>query len=355
MPDIVIVGDTDWSLNDFAKDLYPDARFFPDSPDHHTVFVSVGDIGVDRFLDLLQAAKRIILQRKSDLWSDENTRCLTESILYMMSSVDRRHCIQGLDLDGFNLAHNPLYLERLDSVTAEKVAVQRMCNFDASNRFGLVAVRTSPRPQLWVAGCSFAKGEGLANADQRYGNLVAQALDMQTTNIAWSGSSIDFAADQIMRSDLRSGDKVLWGITGVQRYTWFQDGQNENVSLRYVDSLTDSRRHLLTDMLLDDARLYLAQRSIEQVWSICGKIGVDLILIMHDALSLQTHVAPMKTYLSQLPCFVDINHKISQNFPADQIDGKFNLDLGLDHQHPGPHTHQAWAQIILEFLAENPL
>ena len=355
MPEIVIVGDTDCSLNDFAKDLYPDARFFPDNPDYHTVFVSVGDIGVSAFIGLLQCAEKIVYQTKMDAWSDIETQKLTESILYIMLSTTQQYNIEGFDSDIFHLKCNPLRLEILsktmDITTIGKIAVQRMCNFGPHNRFGLVAIRTSKRPQLWVAGCSFAKGEGLDDPGQRYGDLVAQGLRMETTNIAWGGSSIDFAADQIIRSDLRAGDKVLWGITGVQRYTWFRDGRLENVSMRYTNSLSGNRRHLLTDMLFDDARLCLAQRSIEQVWASCGKIGVDLILIMHDALSLNEHIAPMKIYLSQLPNFVDINSTISQKFPLNQIDSKFNLDLGLDQQHPGPRTHSAWAEIILEFLA----
>jgi hypothetical protein len=85
----------------------------------------------------------------------------------------------------------------------------------------LADTRKTDSSQLWIAGCSITHGEGVSE-NTRYGQLLAERLNTKVSFLTRPGSSIAWAADQILRSDIRPGDTVVWGITSHTRLTKFE-------------------------------------------------------------------------------------------------------------------------------------
>ena len=89
--------------------------------------------------------------------------------------------------------------------------------------------------------------------------------------------------------------------------------------------------------LLDsDHRIYESLSSIQQVNNFCSKIGAHLILLnIHGNLELLDYCAKYKGFI------------MMHGAQGLEWDSSF-LDFGTDQQHPGPKTHQHYANLILE-------
>jgi hypothetical protein len=352
--EIVIVGDTTKSLSFFAKNIHPDAKFFSDGTNSDKiVYTSIGDISISQFVDLLINAKKIIYFSESDKWTCDETKNITESIIYLLYINGYNSIIENFPINNFQLTQNTLNIEQFSEPLNQNVLVKKLCNYTSTNFLGTVAHRSSIRPQLWVAGCSYACGDF---SPQRYGDIVAAHFKMPTTHISYSGSSIDFAADQIIKSSLKKDDVLLWGITGVNRFTWFNDGSLKRVNRTYLnlfnDTLSDTEKKFLIQMMLDDSRLHLAQRHICQIQSLCDNIGVKLILIYHDDLSIADHAITMNQFLSEFKNLLPLTEYMKANFDKSMLTDRLFLDLGEDNVHPGPITHLAWANAIIKFMED---
>jgi hypothetical protein len=89
-------------------------------------------------------------------------------------------------------------------------------------------VRKTDQPQLWVSGCSYTIGVGV-QYNQRYGQLLADQLNLPVSFLSENGSSITWAADQILRSDLRENDILVWGLTSLPRINYFKNNEVHHV------------------------------------------------------------------------------------------------------------------------------
>lgn len=244
------------------------------------------------------------------------------------------------------------------------------------NFLGLKDVRKTNDPQLWVAGCSFADGSALTDKNQRWGQVLAKYLSCPVSFLTKGGSSIDWAADQILRADLRPGDTLVWALTGVNRVTWFDSEGNTLLvgpglvaGAQYHTGVTLNNREkeFYTDLLNNDALVYLSMRYVMQVVSYCKNKNVRLILAFHSELSLLAHSKKMLDFLKTFDCFVELTSQ-SQGHPEisskeksfadlfkhrkylDTPNNKKYIDQGHDHVHPGPQQHQQWANDIFTFL-----
>ena len=65
---------------------------------------------------------------------------------------------------------------------------------------------------LWITGCSITHGIGVSK-EQRYADLLEKKLGLPTVLLTQSGSSIAWQTDQLLQSDIRAGDLVVWGLT----------------------------------------------------------------------------------------------------------------------------------------------
>jgi hypothetical protein len=229
--------------------------------------------------------------------------------------------------------------------------------------------RKTDQPQAWNAGCSFAWGHGLAEGHDPYPNLVASFFGLETSILSRPGSSIEWSADQILRSDIRKGDLVVWGITSINRFPWYHENHVHQINPGVLDEMKHTIPEEAFDHLVwmydDKNRLRVAVASLFQVVNFCQKIGAHLIITAHFELSEDTFKEEFKKYLDKLDCYVNLYE--DPMFLKNLVDpikwrNKFRqyCDYGsvsllaswMKKQgcHPGPNTHKIWADYICKFI-----
>jgi hypothetical protein len=261
------------------------------------------------FYQVLQKAD-VIYYCPPTKWSDhtdefalQNMQQLTEYFLYLLQR--EKNNVQGLDLSEYT---NNSYSKLSDN-------------------------RKSNQKQLWIAGCSITVGVGV-DPDKRFAVLIAENFGGQFVDLAKTGSSMEFAADQILRSDIRQDDIVIWGLTSEYRALIWDRKSDQGTSI--TSSTFDYKRTNKADDIVDETRLFKAVISYFQVKNFCQKIGAQLIaipIICSEALQLLLHDDSCYYQIPYMPCF---------------------LDLGSDNLHPGPKHHQWYADQINHILEHGP-
>lgn len=331
--DILIVGDVTEELSDWVKTVYPTGQLLTndnfDSVGSTVCYTSVVDLSSERLLSVLQSAKRVVYHAPSN-WSSADVERETVTVLL--------NCQRAVEDFNFNT--------------------------DPNNMLRLIDGRASELPQLWVTGCSIADGFGITK-QQKYGQLVADQLNLPVSFLTTVATSIPWAADQLLRSKLQSGDTILWGLTGVNRYSSYKNKiethvisnsfNSVGVTTRRQRTLLETREPVLEiqkefesnlskltkediaglqSRLLDDDLLLYAIKSIYQVINVCELMGIRLVIFAHNISTSEFHNILIR-YLSQRKEFLLISDEIDQ------------ADDGL---HPGPKTNSAWANQILSKL-----
>jgi hypothetical protein len=316
----LFVGDCDSTVATQAKSFDPSAylvdfsnykKFLEQHDQAVTTYTSAADLPKITqteavFYQVLHKAD-VIYYCPPTQWSDhtgefslQNMKQITEYFLYLVHS--EKNNVQGFDPSTYTTSS---YL---------KLQNKRKSNNQA---------------QLWIAGCSVTAGVGVA-PDKRFAGLVAENFGGQFVDLSRPGSSIEFAADQILRSDLQPGDVVIWGLTSEYRALVWNRKKVESDSINpYTFDYHNSNK---ADDIVDETRLFKAVISYAQVENFCQKIGVHLIaipIICSEALQLILHD---RAGYYQLP------------YRAGY------LDLGSDNVHPGPAQHQWYADHVNNIL-----
>jgi len=203
--------------------------------------------------------------------------------------------------------------------------------------------RKTDASQLWVAGCSITFGKGV-DKNQRYGNLVAQHLDKPVSHLTCVGSSIPWQADQILRSDLRKNDILIWGLTSENRFDyWSEVDTVRHVNPNFRKSSYNSTDPLWMNdktverMLLHENTKYQALKNILQVINYCKKTNTKLLLL--GLLNSKT----LSMLLNQFPFYF---------YYLDLNNYQHYKDLGTDNEHPGPQQHRLYADYVLKKLKQ---
>lgn len=290
-----------------------------------TVYTSLGDLPKDilHVMNILQQAD-IIVYCPPTQWSDKKTldildptasiHGLTETLLMMLPSSVQIRSFKPFSPD--DLDPNPL-----------------------------VDVRKTQDPQLWIAGCSVSHGVGV-DADQRYGALLAEELGLECSFLTRGGSAIDWSADQILRSDIRAGDIVVWGLTNWNRITYIHNHKLlKGVVINTYDDYPEYHNIVSMENLFLDQTFYQHFYSIKQVINYCNKIGSKLFLapMVNGNYSLLSFLYQEKNY-------IHIPHQLQ--YKNNTLYEKYE-DLGSDHLHPGPKQHLIYKNIILNFINQN--
>jgi len=307
----VFVGDNDYGVAEQAIKHDP-AAFLIDHSNYKkflstdystdiTIYTSFSDLpkitdSSAVFFDVVKKADTIIYCPPS-IWSDHSNkfswnsnRLITEYFLYHASLL--KNNVQGLDLTTY---HNSGYL-------------------------GLADARKTDKKQLWIAGCSIPNGDGVLK-NEKFGMLLSNMLDLPVSHLTMGGSSIEWAKDQILRSDIRKDDVVIWSLTQEVRSP---RAKNTKVTVE-----------LNPEILLDETNLYRAVTSVYQVVNFCKNISARLIILpIICSENLQLLIHDLDEYY-QLP-----------------YQPKF-LDIGTDKVHPGPIQHQVWAKFISKQLLKD--
>lgn len=199
----------------------------------------------------------------------------------------------------------------------------------------LNAQRKNNDKHLWVSGCSTTLGDGV-ELHERYANILAEKLNLPLCMLAKTCASVAYSADQILRSDIQTGDLVIWGITVHNRKTRY-DEKNSKLNHVTVQNVKDQNKKIdLTDPTL----LYDSITAIYQVLNFCHKINAKLILVgIHSS-------DEFCAYLKDIPLYVHASgfHGVTK---TDMF-----IDIGNDNMHPGPLMHQFYAEKILSKLKE---
>jgi hypothetical protein len=179
----------------------------------------------------------------------------------------------------------------------------------------------------------------LTNRDQRYAKILEKKLQLPLVELAAPGTSIEWAADQILRSDIRSRDTLIWATTHVNRTTWIVENTEMHIfpnwRMRYgnnADAMV-AEKHIDHSIANDPHRLGVAMKAVAQVVLFCQKLKINLVICNTDL----NNSREFLKFLSSTKKFVQLPDKV------DQSD-----EMG----HPGPQTHQAWAD-FLEPLLDN--
>jgi len=202
----------------------------------------------------------------------------------------------------------------------------------------LVDSRKEDSSQLWAVGCSFTTAVGVDNKD-RWGTVLGDQLNLPVSFLAQASSSIQWAADQILRSDIRKDDIVVWGVTGVSRFPYYNNNLVIHVNKAYYNSNKSFNSLINEQLLVADHMTYCSITALEQVILHSQLIGYKLIL-MQFPLNIESQELLMLNYLSQFDFFVHVYSSSTDKF----------IDYGTDNVHPGPKQHNHYAKLIIDHL-----
>lgn len=309
----LFVGDVTKDLCEAAQEFDPLAYRIDylniDNKHSGTAYVSIGDLlSVGDFFKLLSAANTIIY-KPPQYWSDKKT----SNTPYSMSWITEHYIRLVSVLYNITVKNVPKKVTGVSDPIPRKTESQ----------------------QIWFAGCSTTFGIGV-NKGQRYQDIVKETLCLESTDLSWPGSSITWSRDQILKSDIRPNDIVVWGLTTKDRFSWFDNDIITHVNVPYY-TLNSAFNNVVPITLLDaPQKTYEAISAVQQVNNFCNKIGAHLILAnIHGNLDLVADFAKYKG-------FIMLYGRKGLNSSDDF------LDFGSDNNHPGVKTHQYYANVIIE-------
>ena len=310
----LFVGDIHKELADDAKSHDPSAYLITKENYNFatgTVYTCIADMeSLELFFHVCKCAEKIFYC-PPETWSDQNKKGIsdqkkiTENILIYFSQ--------------FKFVHN-LPVNQKNFLTKDY----------------LQDTRKTDDKQLWIAGCSITDGRGIQEKDN-WKTHVSNYFGLQYTDLSVSSSSIQFASDQICRSDIKKEDLVFWECTAQERYPAIHPESNELVHInpgKYVDQ--PEMMHSFDIDRLDEPTLqYQNVLAVRRAVNFCKKIGAKLVIlgVMYDFDSVWQNYNV--TCYRHLLCWPDEY-----------------LDLGTDNLHPGPLAHKMFANEFLTFYHE---
>lgn len=326
----IYVGDTNKELGMLARSYSPTA-FIIDFSNYkeflitdYTVdvvaFTALGDLPKDLeiFYNILLKADEIIYA-PPDRWSDDQ----------VLNNADPTTCVQGL-------TENMLLL-----ISDQRVIKNIELCYLKTDLAALVDSRKTDNPQIWFAGCSITHGFGV-DLSQRYGQLIADQTGFKCSFLTKPGSSIQWAADQIVRSDIRADDMVIWGLTDSARLPYIHNNKYlPGVTCRTYAKYPEVEKILPFNELFSENTLYNNICAVDRAINFCKKMQANLGII--------GIVQEMPNFLRYIKSkskseYVDFPYHIK--FSNGTVVTQYE-DLGTDNIHPGPVQHQQYKTFIL--------
>lgn len=314
----IIVGDVTQDLSDYAHSIDPSSYLVDSSNvnDSHngTVYVSLGDLsGLGQFYQFLCKGSKITYC-PPERWSDKKTANDQFSMAWY-TEYYIRIAANLFSIETHNVPEPPVKLQRP------------------------VDQRKTDNPQIWAVGCSTTYGTGIEQPKQRWANLVSESTGLEMSLLARPGASNVWMADQLIRSDVRAGDTVIVGVTSYGRVTVVNGPQVINFVPTSFSKYPELAKDITPYQLGSDTTLYNSIAAIEQIRAFCKKVGATLITIgIHADLELSAALSKEKDFIMfQGAAGIDLREGW--------------LDVTTDGtEHPGPKTHQLFANLILEKL-----
>jgi hypothetical protein len=161
-------------------------------------------------------------------------------------------------------------------------------------------------------------------------------LELPYCDLADVATSISWSADQILRSDLKTGDIIVWGLTSINRKVYYNKDQHLFVTAGALGELVEPEKSYFSKLLLDDNIAFEAVQAVKQVINVCTKLNCNLVIFAHNHLSLSSHQNVLKDYLELESCYLHISN--------------FCDTAPLSENHPGPQTNKKWSEEIFSFI-----
>lgn len=307
-------------------------------PPNDKIIIFVGDVSTESFDQAKKYSENpTLITKKNYNKIDNGVYCLSlgdvseEIFLFALKKADLIYYVQPNEWSSSTIKASTEFL--LHSLFDSKNIIGLTPSTKIKSKFlELTEYRKTDFKQLWVVGCSISHGIGVTN-DEKYGQLISNELNLPCSFLTRGGSSIEWAADQILRSDIRENDIVVWGLTSESRTPFFHDDKIyhlNNTFFQHVGEHSELKKIKSIDYLLSEDLLYRNLKSIHQVLNYCEKNGIKLYIggiIIGEEFSKYVF---------------DLSNYISLYTP------NYFLDFGTDGVHPGPKTHRWYAEKLLE-------
>jgi hypothetical protein len=275
----------------------------------------------------------------------EDLNIKTDKISSLLDSVETLHLV-GLDINFIEVIPDSSLYMYLYFFQQLKNTKTKIVNFEWHDQISqslfqqLVDNRKTDGKNLWITGCSITHGVGV-DLKQRYANILAKKTNLPTTVLTVPGSSIAWQADQLLQSDIRPGDIVVWGLTSFGRVNYSIGYNWTTASLsRYLD-IPKNRQYWTIDYFSSLTQSTACIKNILQVSNFCKKMNAELYLVNLSECTWTDFIfSNTEKYLNLIKPFT--------------ANGKFAfIDFGTDNSHPGPKQHQEYAENIFNFIKEN--
>lgn len=321
----VLVGDVSPELAEYAKQRYPHSFLLHDGnwnevctadhTDQIEVYTCLGDLSLPRVHQLLRQAD-LVIYYPPQRWSDGKD----------VNIIGATSTIRGLTEYLMLQAADHTHVENLEAIA------------QLPELMPLQAQRHSDRSQIWFAGCSVTYGHSV-NPEQCYTAIVGEKTDKPVSVLAYPGASNLWAADQILRSDIRTGDIVIWGVTCWNRQSVIHQEQLLHICPNSYMEQPGLEKIWPATYLTTDTCTYHNMNAIRSVENFIHKIGAELVIFnaVPDDSQRQFFHKSHNFHWFPYPLIVQNN----------TITGKY-IDFGTDNLHPGPKQHQAYAVFCLD-------
>lgn len=184
-------------------------------------------------------------------------------------------------------------------------------------------------PALWVFGCSHSHGVGLLPDEKRFGEIVAASLNLPLVLISNPGSSLSWSLRNLMASNIKSNDVVIWQLTTPHRISQYNGINTKEILLARSDN-----RCLLE--VFDDNQVFFNHINLLNFGvRYLRSTGVKFII---------------SSILPELgKFFYDYLVEYSK-YPEYCYTPGCQIDFGTDQIHAGPLSHNAIAQRLLDHI-----
>lgn len=278
-----------------VNSIVPNSKLLCDiyqSLEHTEYHTSLGDLETHEILKVSHEFDTVNFINKN---FDVNSTIYFETLL-LLNSISHKKPITG---------YQPPYVENFLSMDVEQ---------------------RPQRPTLWVFGCSHSYGTGLEPGELNFGQYISQQLDMPMKLVSLPGSSLEWSLRHLMCANFCPGDIVIWQITSPERISYGLPPTE--IMLRDA-----TQRHLIetfTDQHLEFSFLNSFNQGIRFLRSKQVKFVTTAIM----------NYSPIF-----YPCLIEFT-----KYPEYCFVPRIFLDRGNDQEHPGPLSHKALAQHLLDHL-----
>jgi hypothetical protein len=271
-----------------------------------TVYTSIGDLSIQNFRNLINQAD-IVEYYPPAIWSSIELKDRTQIELNFLS-----------------------HRKKIKNFKCTQYPIKSFCLADQ---------RKTNNRQIWIVGCSFAHGFSIPKANS-FGSLIANQLNLPVSFLTCPGSSISWAADQILRSDIQKDDIVIWGLTDCGRFSFADENNNvQHVTTTNYQTAKEFKSMIRENFLVSNHLLQDAITKIDQVVRTLDRLEIKYILGVFP-LNIENHENQLLQYVSQIKNSLLLYH--NHEF----------IDLGWDNSHPGPKHHKWYSDTILNFYNE---